>query len=293
MLVWALPLAAVVGIALVLAMVISGAFDSTAVSSASAGTQLRGVGRPGGPLRVAVLAIARAGTDARKLTASLQRSLLGCEWEGFVVGNRLTMGSSSWTELPDREPSAPEGETPSSPSRMQRLARLRNQALAAARARHAVSSFDRVVVVDLDVRADEKQLRKTVEQSWPDAVRVVAAQGVKGPLYYDTHAHRWLGEPFPLPPQAWATAMRKQVKQLWARRNTESHEMIRVQSAFGGLTIYDADALLGGSCLYDAPLGDCEHVALHRCVGGVHLLPALKVRHWWTRQHEQDVADSS
>ena len=285
-LVWILLAAACAAGAFLLATSVAGAFDATASVRAERESGAAREFPSAGQARVAVLAIARPGTNATKLTAALTRCLGDCEWEGFVVGNRLAMGSPKWTEIEDREPPAPKGETPSSPSRMERLARLRNQALDAARERHAQAPFDRALVVDLDVRVDEKELRKALRQTWPQSVRVVAAQGVKGPLYYDTHAHRWVGEPFPLPPQSWATAARKQWKQLWARRSTASRSLIRVQSAFGGLAIYDAESLLGGSCRYDAPMGDCEHVALHRCVGGVHLLPALEAKHWWTRQHE-------
>jgi hypothetical protein len=243
-------------------------------------------------LRVAVLAIARPDTDATEIVASLARALHECEWSGIVVGKRPVMGGTGtaakkWKVLPDTEPPAPRGETSSSPSRMKRLARLRNAALSEAKKQHAARPFDRVVVVDLDVRIDEKELNNVLRKEWPDGVRAIAAQGIKGPLYYDTHAHRWIDEPFPLDPQAWSTSVRKQFKQVSERRSTKTRQLVKLQSAFGGLAVYDAGALLSGLCQYDAPLGDCEHVALHRCVGGLHMLSSLAVKHWWTRQHER------
>ena len=159
---------------------------------------------------------------------------------------------------------------------MRRLARVRNQGLAVLRHMHHETPFDRVVVADADVWWESHQLRDVLTKTWPRGVKAVASHGINWwGQTYDTHALRKKDEAFPQKPDTWGAWLSRTHNQVTGDYNRS----LNVQSAFGGVAAYDAKAMLQGSAMYDAPDGDCEHVALHRSLGGVHVPGKFIVQH--------------
>lgn len=145
------------------------------------------------------------------------------------------------------------------PSRLELIAAARNALLDWIRTEHGLAPGDRLIVIDYDFREPPPagELAGWV-RSMPQEADVLAANGVDANgRYYDlyevrTHDH-------PLGPEIMGDRFwhdRRRRKDL-NRVIAPDEPLIPVHAAFGGLTIYRADAI--GGCRYSA----LPHAALH------------------------------
>ena len=165
------------------------------------------------------------------------------------------------------------------PERMQAMAHYRNTYLGAIRQRHPRADY--VVVLDLDVWGGYGGLLAGISElaNNPAAAGMASVSlfqtrvqgGERHWLHYDQFAFRWFDWSKRL--DSWFPAWRPPV----------GAPPLQVKSAFGGMAVYRAGALL--ACDYIANDGDCEHVGLHRdiaAIGGqVYLNPSQRVIVSW------------
>ncbi len=163
-------------------------------------------------------------------------------------------------------------------AKIQKMAYLRNIYLDEVKRNY--SDYNYAVVWDLDIIGSVylDGIANSLGYFGSKKFRVDAmcANGVRGlgGFYFDTYAHRDLGEKKPF------SKVVDDTMKGWKEDYTRGEPPRRVDSCFGGFTIYRISSLIERGCQYgwENPTEggvDCEHVVLHHNLKKVYLNPSM------------------
>lgn len=92
-------------------------------------------------------------------------------------------------------------------------------------------------------------------------------------VYYDTYAHQNLGEHFDI-----KYKMRHDFEKALFTQHAVGDDLVRIESGFGGFTLYRTEVLLPNHVVYDMSEDDnleCEHTRLHRHLKRKYMNPSM------------------
>lgn len=137
-------------------------------------------------------------------------------------------------------------------ARARYMARLRNQYIFALH-NEGLGNFDYVIVLDSDITwINEEGLIRTIYHLEENRKTIYTAWGLETPhyKYYDTWALQFNGENY------WNNRQRSFI--------IDEDSIREVESAFGGMAIYPAEAFSLDNLSYGSYIGGAEHTLLHK-----------------------------